>query len=397
MTEPGEPNIDFLNTEIAFSHKSDRELRQTHYLFRLMNKPSLVKMGSFFGNLLANLPFHLGDQIIKETIFKQFCGGTSLLECQKVIDKLYSKKTLTILDYGVEAKETEEDFKRTLDENLNAIEFAYSSSNVPVISTKLTGYIPFSVLEKIHAGAELDNYSKVCFERLEERFELLCEKAYELGVSIFVDAEESWIQNPIDQLVMRCMVKYNKEKPILYNTYQMYRKGRLDAMKEDFESAKKQNFIFGAKIVRGAYMEKERQRAAQLQIEDPIQVNKEATDNQYNDAIRFCVQFPEQISLVNSSHNWESNALQVELMKQNNIPVDHPHMNFCQLYGMSDNLTFNLAAHDYIVAKYVPYGPIKDVIPYLIRRAQENSSVTGDMSRELKLLDSEMKRRGLIK
>ncbi|HRI00618.1 MAG TPA: proline dehydrogenase family protein [Saprospiraceae bacterium] len=397
MTESNEANIEFQNTEIAFSYKSDKELRKTYRLFQLMNNPGLVKIGSFFGSILAKLPLHVGDPIIKETIFNQFCGGVSLLECQSVIDKLHSKKTLTILDYGAEAKETDEDFQATLDENLKAIEFAYSTSNVPVVSTKLTGFVPLSVLEKMQSKEPLDNFEKLAKERLEERFLELCEKAYELGVSIFVDAEESWIQEPIDELTRQAMVRFNKERPIIYNTYQMYRKHRLDGLKQDFEFCKSNSVILGAKIVRGAYMEKERKRAEEKNYEDPIQPNKEQTDLQYNDAIRFCLEDPDRISLCNASHNQESNALQVKLMKEKNLANDHPHLNFCQLYGMSDHLTFNLAAHHYNVAKYVPYGPIKDVIPYLIRRAQENSSVTGDMGRELSLLNIEMKRRGLLK
>lgn len=395
MEETEEPHLDFGNTEIAFSHKTDRELKRTYLLFKFMNNPKLVSIGSFFGNIAAKIPFHLMDPIIRETVFKQFCGGTSLFQCQKVIDLLYHKKTMTILDYGVEARNKDEDFQRTLDENIRALEFAYSNPNVPVISTKLTGYVPISVLEKKQAGEKLSTFETIAMERFEERFVTLCEKALELGVSVFIDAEESWIQDPIDELVNKYMPVYNKEKPILYNTYQMYRKGCLEYLQSNFEKAKAGNYIFGAKVVRGAYLEKERNRAKEKGYEDPILPNKDATDEQYDQTIRFCVQFPEQMSLCNSSHNWKSNLLQTQLMKQHNIPNDHPNMNFCQLLGMSDNLTFNLAAQGYYVAKYVPYGPIKDVVPYLIRRAQENTSITGDMSRELKLLDEEMKRRGL--
>lgn len=395
MEEKDEPLLDFGNTEIAFSHKSDRDLKRTYLLFKFMNNPRLVSLGTFLGRLAAKVPFHLFDPIIRETIFKQFCGGRNLFECQKVIDKLYHKNTMSILDYGVESRETDEDFQKTLDENLRALEFAYSNPDVPVISTKLTGYVPLSVLEKKQSGATLNTYENLAIERFEERFVILCKKAAELGVSIFIDAEESWIQDPIDELVNKYMPVYNKEKAILYNTYQMYRKGSLDYLKSNFDKARSENYILGAKVVRGAYMEKERNRAKEKNYEDPIMPDKKATDDQYDDAIRFCIEFPDQISLCNSSHNWKSNLLQTELMKARNIPKDHPNMNFCQLLGMSDNLTFNLAAHGYIVAKYVPYGPIKDVVPYLIRRAEENTSITGDMSRELKLLDNEMKRRGL--
>ncbi|MBK8641233.1 MAG: proline dehydrogenase family protein [Saprospiraceae bacterium] len=396
MSDSGDPKLDFNNTEIAFSYKSNKELIRTYRLFQLMNNPTLVKLGSLFGNLAAKMPFGIGDPFIRETIFFQFCGGTNLFECQKVVDRLNFRNTLTILDFGVEAKEKEEDFEHTLAENIKAIEFACSNPNVPVISTKLTGYVSVNLLEKIQSGENLSELEKNQFQRLENRFAQLCKKAHEMGVSIFVDAEESWIQDPIDQLVLKYMAIYNKEKPILYNTYQLYRKDRLNYLKDNLKLAKENNFILGVKIVRGAYMEKERKRAEDKGYPDPIQPDKSSTDGDYNDALRFCIDNIDQISLCNSSHNWESNLLQVDLMTQNQISRDHPHMNFCQLYGMSDNITFNLSAQGYNVAKYVPYGPIREVTPYLTRRAQENTSVTGDMSRELNLLTKEMKRRGLL-
>ncbi|MEP7195580.1 MAG: proline dehydrogenase family protein [Saprospiraceae bacterium] len=396
MSDPGDPKVDFYNTEIAFSAKSDRDLKKSYRLFKLMNNPRLVAIGSFFGNLAAKMPLGLADPIIEATIFYHFCGGVSLLDCQRNIDHLNKYNTLTILDYGVEAKNKDEDFQKTLDENLKAVEFAYSNPNVPVISTKLTGYIPMQVLEKIQAKEKLTSQEEIQWHRMKERFKKLCEKAHEFGVSIFVDAEESWIQDPLDELVDESMAIYNKEKPIVYNTFQMYRHDRLEYLKASYEKAKSNNYILGAKVVRGAYMEKERKRAAEKGYDSPIQKDKVATDSDYNSALRFLLQFPDSISIVNASHNWESNALQIDLMKEKNIPIDHPNVNFCQLLGMSDNITFNLANLGFNVAKYVPYGPVKDVIPYLIRRAQENSSLTGDMSRELSLLNKEMQRRGLI-
>ncbi|HEX5625536.1 MAG TPA: proline dehydrogenase family protein, partial [Saprospiraceae bacterium] len=237
MADTDEHHLDFGNTEIAFSHKSDRELKKTYTLFKLMNSPRLVSIGSFLGMLASKFPFHLLDPLIRETVFYQFCGGTNLLECQKVVDRLYHKKAMTILDYGVEGRERDEDFQNTLDVNLKALEFAFSNPNIPVISTKLTGYVPNSVLEKRHAGETLSTHDKISLERLEDRFVTLCNKAHELGVGIFVDAEESWIQDPIDQLVEKYMPVYNKEKPILYNTYQMYRKGRLEYLQQNFEEA----------------------------------------------------------------------------------------------------------------------------------------------------------------
>ena len=397
MSDSGDPKLDFNNTEIAFSYKSNKELIKTYRLFQLMNNPTLVKLGSLFGNLAAKMPFGIGDPFIRETIFFQFCGGTNLFECQKVVDRLNFRNTLTILDFGVEAKEKEEDFEHTLAENIKAIEFACSNPNVPVISTKLTGYVSVNLLEKIQSGENLSELEKNQFQRLENRFAQLCKKAHEMGVSIFVDAEESWIQDPIDELVDKYMPIYNKEKVILYNTFQMYRTKRLEYLKSCHKRAVEMGFYLGAKIVRGAYMEKERKQAQEKNQVDPIQPNKEMTDQQYNEALRYCLQHIDRISVCNASHNWKSNELQIQYMQEYNISKEHPHANFCQLMGMSDNLTFNLASQGYCVAKYVPYGPVKDVIPYLTRRAQENSSVSGDMSRELGLLDIEMKRRGLIK
>ncbi|MBK9271164.1 MAG: proline dehydrogenase family protein [Saprospiraceae bacterium] len=397
MSDPEDPHLDFNNTEIAFSYKSNRELRKTWWLFRFMNNPNLVKIGTLMGNLCAKLPFGLGDPFIKWTIFEQFCGGTNLFECEKVIDKLSFRDALTILDYGVEAKERDEDFERTLNENLKAVEFAYAHSHVPVISTKITGYVPMKVLEKMQSGDQLSDFEEVQIRRLNQRMDSLCKKAFELGVSVFIDAEESWIQKPIDELAMRLMAQYNRKKPIIYQTFQLYRQGQLEFLHQCYELAKSSDFILGAKIVRGAYMEKERKRASDLSYPDPIHPTKEATDLAYNEAVKFCVNHYERISMCNSSHNWESNMLQTKLMQEAGIAKDHPHLNFCQLYGMSDNLTFNLSSAGYNAAKYLPYGPTREVVPYLTRRAQENTSVTGDMGRELKLLNMEMRRRGLLK
>ncbi|MEO6191092.1 MAG: proline dehydrogenase family protein, partial [Saprospiraceae bacterium] len=311
MTEPGDPKIDFNNTEIAFSYKTDRELKYAYRLFTFMNNATLVKIGSALGRVAINLPFGIADPFIEATIFHQFCGGTSLLKCQKIIDNLHKFKTLTILDYGVEAKTKDEDFQNTLKENLKAIEFAYSNPNVPVISTKLTGYIPIHVLEKIQAKETLTTQESIQWQRLKDRFRKLCEKAHEFGVSIFVDAEESWIQDPLDELVHEYMAIFNKEKPIIYNTFQMYRQDRLQFLKESFEKAKEKNYILGAKIVRGAYMEKERKRAIENSYPSPIQLDRESTDADFDSAIDFVLKYSDQISMVNASHNWKSNHLQV--------------------------------------------------------------------------------------
>lgn len=396
MTEP-EPyhHLDFSDTEIAFSNKSDKELKKTAWLFKMMNNQNLVKVGSKIGLFAIKFKVPFTELFVRNTIFPQFCGGESLLDCQKTIDKLYEYDTLTILDYGAEGKSDEDDLDAVAQETLKAIEMAASNNSVPVVSTKITGLVDNVILEKLHKGDELNEGEKRKYQHLVERVEEICERAAELSVSVFIDAEESWIQDPIDELVMQMMERYNKEKVIVYNTYQMYISYKLDHLKRDHQRCIAKGVLFGAKLVRGAYMDKERARAEEIGYPSPIQIDKAATDGDYNAAIRYCIDSHTTISSCCASHNAESNMLQAQLIQDNGIDRNHPHINFCQLYGMSDNITFNLANAGYNAAKYVVYGPIKDVIPYLIRRTEENASVTGEMSRELTLVDKEMKRRGM--
>jgi proline dehydrogenase len=395
MSEPGPRSLDFTNTEIAFSNKSDKELKKTAWLFNMMNKTTLVKWGSKLALFAVKWRIPFTELVVRNTIFPQFCGGESLLDCQKAIDKLYQFDTLTVLDYGAEGKSEEEDLDFTLSETLRAIKMAASNNSVPVVVTKFTGLVPTEILEKLHAKTSLSESEKRKYNRFLERVEEICEKAVAHEVGLFVDAEESWIQDPIDEVAVQMMIKYNKEKCTISNTYQLYNKHKLAHFKRDHETCRKAHVILGAKLVRGAYMEKERARAAEMGYDDPIQPDKATTDRDYNDAIRYSVDHYETISSCCASHNAESNMLQASLIKANNIDIKHPHLNFCQLYGMSDNITFNLADAGYNAAKYVVYGPIKDVIPYLVRRTQENASVTGEMSRESKLINEEVKRRGL--
>lgn len=396
MTEP-EPyhHLDFSDTEIAFSNKSDKELKKTAWLFKMMNNQNLVKVGSKIGLFAIKFKVPFTELFVRNTIFPQFCGGESLLDCQKTIDKLYEYDTLTILDYGAEGKSDEDDLDAVAQETLKAIEMAASNNSVPVVSTKITGLVDNVILEKLHKGDELNEGEKRKYQHLVERVEEICERAAELSVSVFIDAEESWIQDPIDELVMQMMERYNKEKVIVYNTYQMYISYKLDHLKRDHQRCIAKGVLFGAKLVRGAYMDKERARAEEIGYQSPIQIDKAATDGDYNAAIRYCIDSHTTISSCCASHNTESNMLQAQLIQDKGIDRNHPHVNFCQLYGMSDNITFNLANAGYNAAKYVVYGPIKDVIPYLIRRTEENASVTGEMSRELALVDKEMKRRGM--
>lgn len=396
MTEP-EPSfsLDFSNTEIAFSNKSDKELKKTAWLFKMMNNHHLVSIGSKLGLFAIKYRLPFSEAIVRSTIFPQFCGGETLLDCQKTIDKLYEFNTLTVLDYGAEGKNDEDDLDNAMKEMLRAIAMAASNNSVPVVSTKLTGLVNTQILQKLHQKEALSEGEKRNFIHLEERLHEICEKAYDLGISIFVDAEESWIQDPIDELVLQMMEKFNKEKVIIYNTYQLYNKHKLSHLKRDHQRCLDKGVLFGAKLVRGAYMEKERARAEEMGYESPIQDDKQNTDKDYDAGIRYCIEHLDSISSCCASHNLESNYLQAELIDQKGIDHDHPHVNFCQLYGMSDHLTFNLANAGYNAAKYVVYGPIKEVIPYLIRRTQENASITGEMSRELALVTKELKRRGL--
>lgn len=386
---------DFSNTAIAFSHKTDEELRKSARLFGLMNNHWLVGVGSKLGIAAIRLHLPFIESIVKNTIFEQFCGGTTLLESQPAIQKLYERNVYTILDYGVEAKEEEEDFNRTMNEIIRAIEFAAQTDGVTMVSTKITGMARFALLEAIQNGESLTREMRTEYKNVLKRLDAICYTASQRGVCVFVDAEESWIQDSIDHLVNLMMKRYNGEKPVVYNTFQLYRKDRLQYLSDSFHRAQKDGYILGAKLVRGAYMEKENERAEEKGAPSPIHSNKAATDDAYNTAVRFCIDNYQKIASCNASHNADSNLLQAELIAQRNIPRNHPHLFFSQLYGMSDNLTFNLAKAGYNAAKYMPYGPVREVVPYLIRRAQENTSVTGDMGREYQLVLHEMRRRGL--
>ncbi len=391
--EQSSPIPDFTDTGVAFEAKSDAELRQTAWMFYLMNFRFLVNV---FGNLAIwavrlRLPFV--KTVIRKTLYKQFCGGESLDDARPTISHLYKFGVNTMLDYGAEGKNNERAFDLVIEENIKSIDFASKHESVKVISTKISGLTENKVLENIQKGIKLDTEEKSKLEALKNRLQRLCKYAEERNVGLFVDAEESWIQDAIDALVMDLMAEYNQGTIIVYNTYQMYRTDMLSNLKRDYERSQREGFILGAKLVRGAYMEKERTRAEKRGYPSPIHPNKAATDKMYNDGIRFCMEHYENIAFANASHNMDSMEIQVQLIQKMGIPRDHVHVNFCQLMGMSDHLTFNLAREGYNVAKYVPYGPVRDVVPYLVRRAHENSSVTGDMSREYEMLKTEIKRR----
>lgn len=402
-------NISFDNTAIAFAHKSNKELKEEHWLFSLMAKPWLVKLGTRLApwTIKMRLPV---KGIIRKTIFKQFVGGETLEATIGVAKKLADFNVQVILDYGVEGKEGEENYDHACNEFIRVINFAATQPNIPFMSVKVTGMARFSLLEKLDelmrkAGGHslIDNYQKALlllsaaelneWNKVFERAKQICEAASKANIGFLIDAEETWIQEPVDALSMLMMDRYNKYKVVIYNTIQLYRHDRLNFLKKSYEAASERGFILGAKLVRGAYMEKERKRAKKKNYPSPIQPDKEATDRDYNEAVVFCINHLNQVSLIVASHNEYSNLLGVELLEQKGLPHNHPHVHFSQLYGMSDNITFNLADAGCNVSKYLPFGPIKDVIPYLLRRAQENTSVGGQTSRELSLVEKEMKRR----
>lgn len=384
--------VNFQDTKIAFERKSDKQLKKMAWLFRMMSKPWLVNIGSSLTllGLKMGLPI---KGIIRNTIFDQFCGGTSLDECLKTVRDLSTYGVETVLDYGAEAKESEEDFDHTMEQFLKVVDFASQTKSVEIVPIKVTGMARFSILEKLTAKKTLTAAEQKSWNGTIERLDKLCRIAKEKDTALFIDAEESWIQDAIDNVTDLMMERYNTEKVVVYNTFQMYRHDRLDFLKKSYEKALEKGYILGAKLVRGAYMEKERERAKEMGYSSPIQPDKTSTDRDYNLAVTFCVEHHEKIASCLASHNQQSSELQIELMAKLGADKNHPHLSFCQLYGMSDNLTFNVAKEGYRVGKYVPFGPIKDVVPYLIRRAQENSSVNGEVGRELKMIRDELKRR----
>lgn len=383
--------ISFDNTEIAFKYQNTNELKKAWWLFRMIGNNQFVKFSKPFAGIAASLaPTRF---MIKQTIYAHFCGGETIRECEKTIGALASFKVGTILDYSVEGKESEEDFDRTLDEIMDTQDRAVLDDHVPFCVFKLTGLARFGLLEKVSAGEPLTDSEKHEFEKVKQRVEKLCKKAVETDRKLMLDAEDSWIQQVMDDLILEMMRKYNTEKPIVYNTFQMYRHDRLALLKKWYEIATNEGFYVGVKVVRGAYMEKERKRAKELGYLDPIQPDKASSDRDYNAALEFITSHIDRFGLCAGTHNEQSSLLLTKLMQEKSIPSNTSQIYFSQLLGMSDHISFNLAHAGYNVAKYVPYGPVKEVLPYLIRRAEENTSVAGQTSRELDLLTREVKRR----
>jgi proline dehydrogenase len=386
--------LSFDNTEIAFKYRNDKELKRAHFLFSSMSSPFLSKTGMKLTQLAMswNLPV---KSMVKKTIFSQFCGGETIEEAAQTSATLEKYGVDVALDYSVEGKEEEEDFDKALPEFIRAIEYSATQKNIPFIPIKVTGFARFSLLEKIHAGGTLTETEQAEWKRVEQRIDQICGTASRCKSMILIDAEESWIQQPVDDLADAMMAKYNKGVIVVFNTFQMYRHDRLEYLKKSHAEAKEGGYILGAKLVRGAYMEKERRRAEEHGYASPIQPDKESTDRDYDTAVAYCLDHLNDIAVFIGTHNEKSCLLANEIMMRKGLKSSDKHVFFSQLYGMSDNITFNLANAGYHVSKYLPYGPVKDVIPYLMRRAQENTSVAGQTSRELGLIKKEMKRRGL--
>ncbi|MCX2473786.1 proline dehydrogenase family protein [Pedobacter sp. MC2016-05] len=387
-----QPSFD--NTEVAFRQKTNTELKKAFWLFKMISSNFLTRVGPVITNFFLNIGLPI-QGAIKATIFQQFCGGETIAECDRAIEQLDKGGVGTILDYSVEGEEEELVFDETCAEIIRTISRADGDTKIPLTVFKITGIGRFALLQKLDAKEVLNAEEQAEYERVKLRCEKICKMAFDKSVPIMIDAEESWIQDTIDSLALDMMRKFNRKRIIVYNTYQMYRHDKLADLRANHLTARADGFILGVKLVRGAYMEKERKRAAEMGYPSPIQPDKQASDHDYNESLSYCVEHIEEIAIVAGTHNEDSSSLLTYLLKERNIAHGHPHVYFAQLLGMSDNLSFNLADSNYNVAKYVPYGPIKAVMPYLFRRAQENTSVAGQTGRELGLIEKELKRRKL--
>jgi proline dehydrogenase len=385
--------MDFNNTKIAFQSKTDKDLNRAYWLFKIIGYPTIVKFGKSATNFAIKTKLPI-EGIIKKTIFKQFCGGTTINDCDTTTKNLHKFGIGTILDYSVEGKTSTEDFEKTTNEIISTILKAKGNEAIPYAVFKITGISRFGILEKSNnPSTPLTDSEQKELEDVIYRIDRICNAGFENNVPVFIDAEESWIQDAIDRITVSMMKKYNKEKAIVFNTLQMYRHDRLSFLQSEIENAKNENYHYGIKLVRGAYMEKERERALKLGYKSPIQENKQNTDKDYNLALELIIQNLHHLALCAGTHNEESSLFLTQLLSKYNIEKTDKRVYFAQLLGMSDHISYNLSAEQFNVAKYVPYGPVNEVLPYLLRRADENTSVAGQTSRELNLLSIEKKRR----
>ena len=384
--------VNFHDTKLAFSDQSNHALNEAYQLFRIMNSKSLVQTGEKLVKIsfAINLPI---KPIIRSTIYKHFVGGTSIADCSKTINRLAKRNVGSILDYALEGEESEEQFDATCNEIIRTIEYSHKNINVPFSAFKITGIGNLELLAKVSSNMSLTEDESQRFRSIEDRVEAIFRKGYELGVPVLIDSEQTWIQPILDKMVLKEMAKFNKEKAIVQNTYQMYRHDALERLKMHHRMSIENGFKFGLKIVRGAYMETERERALALGYPSPIQPDKASTDRDFDAAIHYMVENHDTIDFMVATHNEQSSMLLAQLIDEKGLDRNHPGIYFSQLYGMSDHITYNLAENGYNVVKYLPYGEIKTMMPYLFRRARENSSIKGQTSRELQLIKSEIKRR----
>ena len=384
----------FNNTAVAFSLKSDTELERAYFLFKLIESEPLVKIGTAVTNfaLKAHLPV---EGLIRSTVFDHFCGGVNEVDCLSVVDRMFTKGVSSVLDYSVEGKEEEAQFDAALEMTIRTIDFAKERLAIPFAVFKPTGFGRFALYEKLGEGKTLTASEQEEWNRVVARFEKVCQIAFDKDVALLIDGEESWMQDAADDLVAKMMKKFNKEKAVIFNTLQMYRWDRLDYLKKLHAEAKVEGFHIGMKLVRGAYMEKENKRAEEKGYPTPICASKQATDENYDAAVSYMLDNIDVMAVFAGTHNENSSYQLMQLMHEKGIAKNDIRVFFGQLYGMSDNISYNLAANGYNVAKYLPFGPVRDVMPYLIRRAEENTSVAGQTSRELTLIKKERERRKL--
>ncbi len=384
----------FSNTETAFKLKSNSDLKRAEFLFSCIKIPSITKLGTAVIRFAIKCKIPFAKMVVKKTLFKHFCGGETMQKCLPVVQKIYENGVYSVLDYSVEGKEVDETFDNTLMETLKIVEFAAENPSIPLTVFKPTGLGRLGLYEKVSCGAALSRDERTEWDKVVDRYYHICEECYRLSVPVMIDAEETWMQPAVDELTEELMRKFNKEQCIVWGTIQMYRTGRLDFLKSQKEKAEADGYLIGFKIVRGAYMEKERAMAEKMGYPSPIQPDKESTDRQYDEALEYMVKNVDRISLYSGTHNERSNEYLMELIDLHlGGQKNHPKIWFGQLYGMSDNISFNLGSLGYNVTKYLPYGAVGNVVPYLLRRAEENTSVAGQTGRELAFLRSELQRR----
>lgn len=386
--------LDFQDTATAFADRSDKELKEKYRLFKMLNSPVLNAIGTGATKFALSIGLPV-EGMIKSTVFGQFCGGETIEECEGTVERLARSGVGTVLDYSVEGKSSEQDFDNTKDEIIRTIERAKDDPRIPFSVFKVTGIAPLGTLERMSGKKKLDAKSQAKCERIHNRVNEICEYAYSIGQPVFIDAEDSWIQDAIDRMATEMMERFNRERPIVYNTLQMYRTDRLQHLKDARRQAQSEGYFYAVKLVRGAYMEKERDRAAEMGYPSPIHPTRQDTDADYDAAVEYCMKHHDDMAFVAATHNEASTQKLALMMNEMGVAADHPHIHFSQLYGMGDNISYVLAKGGYNVTKYVPYGPVHDAVPYLIRRAEENSSAAGQMSRELEMIEREIRRRKL--